>query len=83
LVLINCIKDAASLTEKVAEIKSVNLGGIRSKEGSTLISKAIAINDDDLPVLHEMIQKLIELEIRQVPTDSKLPVADLIENFSK
>jgi fructoselysine/glucoselysine PTS system EIIB component len=83
LVLINCIKDAASLTEKVAEIKSVNLGGIRSKEGSTLISKAIAINDDDLPVLHEMIQKLIELEIRQVPTDSKLLVADLIENFSK
>jgi fructoselysine/glucoselysine PTS system EIIB component len=83
LVLINCIKDAASLTEKVAEIKSVNLGGIRSKEGSTLISKAIAIKNDDLPVLHEMIQKLIELEVRQVPTDSKLLVADLIENFPK
>ena len=83
LVLINCIKDAASLTENVAEIKSVNFGGIRSKEGSTLISKAVAITNDDLPVLDEMIEKLIELEIRQVPTDSKLLVADLIENLSK
>ena len=83
LVLVNGIKDAASLTENVAEIKSVNFGGIRSKESSTLISKAIAITNDDLPVLHEMIQKLIELEVRQVPTDSKLLVADLIKNLPK
>ncbi|MCW3094326.1 MAG: mannose/fructose/sorbose transporter subunit [Ferruginibacter sp.] len=82
LVLINNIKDAASLAENVAEIKSVNFGGIRSKEGSTLISKAIAITNDDLPVLHAMLQRSIELELRQVPTDSKLMVADLIKNLT-
>jgi fructoselysine/glucoselysine PTS system EIIB component len=82
LVLINNIKDAASLAENVAEIKSVNFGGIRSKEGSTLISKAIAITNDDLPVLHAMLQRSIELEVRQVPTDSKLMVADLIKNLA-
>jgi fructoselysine/glucoselysine PTS system EIIB component len=82
LVLINNVKDAACLAETVAEIKSVNFGGIRSKEGSTLISKAIAITNDDLPVLQAMIQKSVELEIRQVPTDNKLLVADLIKNLA-
>ncbi len=82
LVLINNIKDAASLAENVAEIKSINFGGIRSKEGSTLISKAIAISNDDLPLLHEMIQKSVELEVRQVPTDSRLLVTDLIKNLA-
>lgn len=81
LVLVNNINDAASLAENVAEIKSVNFGGIRSKEGSTLISKSIAITNDDLPALNAMLQKSIELEVRQVPTDSKLLVADLIKNF--
>ena len=81
LVLVNNIKDAASLAENVAEIKSVNFGGIRSKEGSTLISKSIAITNEDVPVLNAMLQKSIELEVRQVPTDSKLLVADLIKNF--
>jgi len=82
LVLINNIKDAARLAETVPEIKSVNFGGIRSKEGSTLISKAIAITNEDMPVLNAMIQKSVELEIRQVPTDNKLLVADLIKNFA-
>ncbi|HXB44701.1 MAG TPA: PTS sugar transporter subunit IIB [Puia sp.] len=82
LVLINNIKDAASLAENVAEIKSINFGGIRSKEGSTLISKAIAISNDDLPLLHDMIQKSVELEVRQVPTDSKVLVTDLIKNLA-
>ena len=67
------------MAASVAEIVSVNFGGIRSKEGSRLISKAVAITDDDLPVIQEMLQKSVELEIRQVPTDSKQLVGSLIE----
>lgn len=78
LVLVNSIKDAAALAGAVAEIKSINLGGIRGKDGSRLISKAIAITNDDMPVIQEMIDKGIELEIRQVPTDSKQLVKDVI-----
>lgn len=78
LVLINSIKDAATLVAGVPEITSVNFGGIRGKEGSRLISKAIAITDADLPYIQEMLQKPVELEIRQVPTDSKQMVENLI-----
>jgi mannose/fructose/N-acetylgalactosamine-specific phosphotransferase system component IIB len=78
LVLINSIKDAATLVAGVPEITSVNFGGIRGKEGSRLISKAIAITDADLPFIQEMLQKPVELEIRQVPTDSKQAVEPLL-----
>jgi len=74
LVIVNSIKDAAALAGSVSEIKSINFGGVRSKEGSRLISKAVAITDADIPVIKDMLAKGIELEIRQVPTDSRQAV---------
>ena len=78
LLLINSVNDAYALANGVPEIKSINFGGIRLKEGAKLISKAIAIADDDKPLLQELLSKGIELEIRQVPTDSKQMVSSLI-----
>ena len=78
LLLINSVKDAYAVADGVAEIKSVNFGGIRMKDGAKLISKAVAITEDDKPLLQELINKGVELEIRQVPTDSKQMVSDLI-----
>lgn len=78
LILINSVKDAAVLAAEVAEITTINFGGLRSKEGSKLISKAIAVNDDDITIIHEMLAKGIELEVRQVPTDNKQLVVSLI-----
>ncbi|MFC0516958.1 PTS sugar transporter subunit IIB [Mucilaginibacter angelicae] len=78
LILINSVKDAASLAADVAEITTINFGGLRSKEGSKLISKAIAVNDEDITIIREMLAKGLELEVRQVPTDNKQLVASLI-----
>jgi PTS system mannose-specific IIB component/fructoselysine and glucoselysine-specific PTS system IIB component len=78
LLLINCIKDAFTLSEEVPEIQSVNFGGIRTKDGSKLISKAIAVSDDDITIIKQMAEKGLELEIRQVPTDKKQLVQNLI-----
>jgi mannose/fructose/N-acetylgalactosamine-specific phosphotransferase system component IIB len=80
LLLINSVKDAYALAVDVPEILSVNFGGLRSKEGSKLISKAIAITEDDLLDIKKLISNGIELEIRQVPTDSKLLIEGLIES---
>jgi fructoselysine and glucoselysine-specific PTS system IIB component len=79
LLIINSVKDACTLAIDVPEIRSVNFGGLRTKKGSTLISKAIAVTDDDLLDIKELISKGIELEIRQVPTDSKQLVESFIE----
>jgi fructoselysine and glucoselysine-specific PTS system IIB component len=78
LLIVNSIKDANALATLVPEISSINFGGLRSKEGSRLISKAIAVTDDDIPVIKQLLNKGIELEVRQVPTDSKQMVENLI-----
>jgi len=78
LILVNCVNDAFVLAEGVAQIESVNFGGIRTREGAKLISKAIAITEEDMAVIHKMAEKGLELEIRQVPTDKKQMVQHLI-----
>ena len=75
LVLINSVKDATALATSVSEITSINFGGIRAKENAKLISKAVAVTDDDVVLIKELLQKNIELEIRQVPTDEKQKLA--------
>jgi fructoselysine and glucoselysine-specific PTS system IIB component len=78
LILINSVIDAFTIVSGVPEIKSVNFGGIRMKEDGRLISKAIAVSNDDIPLINQMAEKGIELEIRQVPTDKKQQVQNLI-----
>jgi fructoselysine and glucoselysine-specific PTS system IIB component len=78
LILINSVKDASTLAEAIAEIKSINFGGIRGREGSKLVSKAIALTQEDIVIIKVLMNKGIELEIRQVPTDKKQFVQELI-----
>ena len=78
LLLVNCVSDAFIMINGVKEIVSINFGGIRTKEGARLISKAIAVSDEDIAIIKKMLDKGIELEIRQVPTDKKQMVQNLI-----
>jgi fructoselysine/glucoselysine PTS system EIIB component len=78
LVLINSIADAATLAKGISEITSVNFGGIRTREGAKLITKAIAVSAEDIEVIKQMLAKGLELEIRQVPNDKKQFLQNLI-----
>ncbi len=78
LLIINSVKDAYALVNEVPEIRSVNFGGIRFTEGAKLISKAVAVNDEDINLIKELLDKGIELEVRQVPTDKKQMAGSLI-----
>ena len=78
LVLVNSVKDAAALANEVREIQSVNFGGIRTQEGTISIAKAIAVTEDDITIIKEMLAKGLELEVRQVPTDKKIMIDTLI-----
>ncbi len=78
LLIINSVKDAAVMAAEVPEIRSINIGGLRLKDGAKLISKAVAVNEEDISTLRGLLDKGVELEIRQVPTDSKQMVESLI-----
>lgn len=71
LVLVNSVKDAFALSDLVPEVKSVNFGGIRTREGSKPVSKAVSLTEDDRQFIKQMDAKGLELEIRQVPGDKK------------
>ncbi|MDB5137314.1 MAG: mannose/fructose/sorbose transporter subunit [Mucilaginibacter sp.] len=78
LLIINSVKDAAVMATEVPEIRSINIGGIRLREGAKLISKAVGVNDEDITTIRDLLNKGVELEIRQVPTDNKQMVVNLI-----
>jgi mannose/fructose/N-acetylgalactosamine-specific phosphotransferase system component IIB len=78
LVLVNSVKDAFLLSELASDIKSINFGGLRSKEGAKAVSKAVSLTDSDILLIRQMLQKGLELEIRQVPGDKKLMLDGII-----
>jgi fructoselysine/glucoselysine PTS system EIIB component len=78
LLLVNSVKDAEIMSNGVAEITSVNFGGIRTREGAKLITKAIALSYGDIEIIKQMLKKGLVLEIRQVPNDKKQLLQNMI-----
>ncbi|GGB04034.1 PTS sugar transporter subunit IIB [Puia dinghuensis] len=78
LVLVDSVKDAHALAMGVGEVRSINFGGLRAKAGAKQVSKAIALTANDILLIRELIAKGVELEVRQVPTDKKQPIENLL-----
>ena len=49
-------------------------------EGKTLISKAIAVDHEDIVAFNHLKELGVELEVRQLPSNSKENIFKLIEN---
>ncbi len=78
MIIVSGVNDAFTLARAIPEIQSINFGGIRIKDGARLISKAVALSADEVEITNKMLENGLELEIRQVPTDKKIFVKDLI-----
>lgn len=70
-IVVESVNDAWRIASAVEEIKSINLGGIKAKEGSRNISKAINLLPEEIEQLQQLVGKGVEVEIRQVPNDRK------------
>ncbi|PAD93598.1 PTS system mannose/fructose/N-acetylgalactosamine-transporter subunit IIB [Shouchella clausii] len=70
-VLVNNSTDALTFAKSNVGLQSINLGGMRAGEGKQSVSRAIYVNDQDIQHFKEIEELGIEVEIRQVPTDSK------------
>lgn len=76
LILVENVQDAKKLAINVPDIKEVNLGGAKSKEGSKVLGKVFYYDSQDKKDLTEMAQNGITLEVRQIPGDSKIDVTE-------
>jgi fructoselysine and glucoselysine-specific PTS system IIB component len=77
LILVNSVKDALSLAEGVAEIASINFGGLRTRPGAQSVSKAISLTPEDIAHIRLLESRGLELEVRQVPTDTRESISNL------
>ncbi len=62
------VNDAWRIASAIDEIKSINLGGIKAKEGSKNISKAINLLPTEIEQLQQLVGKGVEVEIRRSRT---------------
>ena len=70
------IQDAYQLITGTSVFNTLNLGGTKAEAGKKNISKTINISEQEEILLNELIEKGIEVEIRQVPTDRKIIYKD-------
>jgi fructoselysine/glucoselysine PTS system EIIB component len=71
-IVVESVADAEKIVSAYPEIKQVNLGGIKAKEGARNISKAVNLLPEEEELVKRMIQQGVEVEIRQVPSDKKI-----------
>jgi fructoselysine and glucoselysine-specific PTS system IIB component len=71
-IIVESIEDAVKLTLSYPEIKKINLGGVKPREGTRQISKVMNVSQEEEEMLKDLIKNGIEVEIRRVPNDKKL-----------
>jgi fructoselysine and glucoselysine-specific PTS system IIB component len=77
-IVVESIKDAYQLAEAYPEVNKINLGGIKAKEGTRNLGKAVNVLPEEEELLKEMVAKGISIDIQQVPSDKKVAVEDVL-----
>lgn len=71
-IVVESIVDAEKLTAKCPQIKEVNLGGVKKTDDRKRLSSAVYANDEEIKLIKKMLDRKIDVEIRQTPGDSKI-----------
>jgi fructoselysine and glucoselysine-specific PTS system IIB component len=77
-IVVESVADAEKMVSAYPNIKQVNLGGIKSKDGARNISKAVNLLPEEEVLVKKMIGQGVEVEIRQVPNDKKIHAQDVL-----
>ncbi|MBO0448378.1 PTS sugar transporter subunit IIB [Enterococcus sp. MJM12] len=77
-IVVESVGDAYQLAEAYPEITKINLGGTKVKEGTRSIGKAVNVLPAEEELLKKLVDKGVEVEIRQVPNDKKVNVTEVL-----
>jgi len=77
-IVVESVGDAYKLAEAYPEIKKINLGGTKVKEGTRSIGKAVNVLPEEEELLKKLVNQGVEVEIRQVPNDKKVNVTEVL-----
>ncbi|MDA7026480.1 PTS sugar transporter subunit IIB [Bacillus sp. CLL-7-23] len=76
-IVVESVADAERIASQYSEIRQVNLGGVKAKEGTRHISKAVNLLPNEEQLVKKMMSQGVEVEIRQVPNDKKIDTKTL------
>lgn len=72
------VNSALALIEKGIPIPSLNLGGMRFKDGRRQITKALSVSEDEEITIRKIHDLGVEVEHRQLTSDTKTDVITLL-----
>lgn len=78
-IVVESIVDAYKLAKNCPQIKSLNLGGTKPREGTRNVSKAINVTKQEEELIQKMIDQGIDVEIRMVPNDTSIDARSVIQ----
>lgn len=70
-VIVRTIKDAYTLIEHTHQIRKVNVGGVKKKDGAKFIAAGMYLTDEDIDYVKKIRTMVDEVEMRMVPSESK------------
>lgn len=70
--------DIKYLVENGLDIKSVNAGGMRFKDGRKRLSKAISVTEEENQAFLYLMDKGIEINVQMVPKDPQINYKNLL-----
>lgn len=77
-IVVESIEDAYKLASAYPEIKEINLGGVKAKEGTKNIGKAVNVTPEEETLLKKLNKQGTKIEIRQVPSDKKVDITEVL-----
>jgi fructoselysine/glucoselysine PTS system EIIB component len=78
-IVVEKVEDAYRLAKNCPEIKHINLGGTKRKEGTRSISNTVNVTNPEEQMLKELLNDGVEVEIRIVPGDKKIPASKVLK----
>lgn len=72
------VKTPLELVQKGYMLKSLNLGGIRFRDGRRQVSKALSFTEEEELIIHKLVENGVEVEHRMLLTDVKTDVLSLL-----
>lgn len=77
--IVKTVQDALALVKLTGnEISTVNIGGVKKKEGSRQVAPAVHMNEADIDTVRELHSLVKKVEIQMVPSESKTDVRKII-----
>lgn len=74
--------DVLRVVEGGMAIQTVNIGGMAYRQGKTMVTNAVSVDQQDIDAFTQLAAKGIELEVRKVSSDTRLGMIDLLNKVS-